>query len=258
MKRKLFAFDIDGTLLDTDKQALDSTREALHLLRKQGHLVTIATGRSRFMAQKVILDLEFPNYILCNGAAAFLDHEQYYQNLLDEEELVRITQELEKKEMGLAYVGLDDVKKTNGHRSQQVVEAMRSIDFGDLDLDAQFNQSADIYQALAFYDNTAEGTFEQAFPKFRFVRWHPESVDILPQNGSKAATIQSLAERVGIAREDVIAFGDGDNDREMLREAGIGVAMGNAAAHVKQEAKMVTDTNDRDGIWKALKELSIL
>ena len=85
MKRKLFAFDIDGTLLDTNKQALDSTREALDKLRKAGHLVTIATGRSRFHAQEVIRDLAFTNYILCNGAAGFLDHEQVYKNLLDRE-----------------------------------------------------------------------------------------------------------------------------------------------------------------------------
>ncbi|MGC6769841.1 Cof-type HAD-IIB family hydrolase [Enterococcus sp. LJL51] len=258
MKRKLFAFDIDGTLLGTDKQALDSTREALAALRKQGHLVTIATGRSRYMAQKVIFDLAFDNYILCNGAAAFLDHEQYYQNLLDEDELLRFAAELEKNELGLAYVGLDEVKKKNKHRANQVVEAMRSIDFHDLDYDEQFQQSADIYQALAFYDESLEGTFEQQFPKFRFVRWHPESVDILPENGSKAATILNLADRVGIKQEDIIAFGDGDNDREMLREVGVGVAMGNAQPHVQREAKLVTDTNDQDGIWKALKELNFI
>lgn len=258
MKRKLFAFDIDGTLLGTDKQALDSTREALQALRKQGHLVTIATGRSRYMAQKVILDLEFSNYILCNGAAGFLDHEQYYQNLLDETELQRFSSELEKQELGLAYVGLDDVKKTNSHRADQVVTAMQSIDFHDLDFDEHFAQSADIYQALAFYDGSCEGKFDKLFPKFRFVRWHPESVDILPQGGSKAATILNLADRVGIKREDIIAFGDGDNDREMLREVGVGIAMGNAELHVQKEAAMVTDTNDQDGIWKALKELRFI
>ncbi|MGC3549448.1 HAD family hydrolase, partial [Enterococcus faecium] len=69
MRRKLFAFDIDGTLLDSNKQALDSTSEALEKLRKAGHLVTIATGRSRFQAQEFIRDLDFTNYILCIGAA---------------------------------------------------------------------------------------------------------------------------------------------------------------------------------------------
>ena len=258
MKRKLFAFDIDGTLLKTDKTPLDSTREALQELRKQGHLVTIATGRSRYMAQKVILDLDFENYILCNGAAAFLDHEQYYQNLLDDNELIRFSEELEKHEFGLAYVGLDDVKKTNSHREDQVEEAMKSIDFQGLAFDGRFQESNDVYQALAFYDKSAEGMFEKQFPKFRFIRWHPESVDILPNGGSKAATIMNLADRVGIAREDIITFGDGDNDLEMLKEAGTGVAMGNAAPHVQQAASLVTDTNDKDGIWKALQELNFI
>lgn len=258
MRRKLFAFDIDGTLLGTDRQPLESTREALKRLRQQGHLVTIATGRSRFMAQDIILDLDFSNYVLCNGAAAFLDHEQYYQNLLDQEELRRFSSEVEKREIGLAYVGLDDVKKNNHHRRKQMVEAMGSIDFEAPEYDLNFQKENDVYQALAFYDDSAEGVFDREFSKFRFIRWHSESVDIVPKNGSKAATLLNLADRVGIAREDIITFGDGENDREMLREAGIGVAMGNALPHIQNEAKIVTDTNDNDGIWKALKELKAI
>ncbi|EOH97136.1 cof-like hydrolase [Enterococcus haemoperoxidus ATCC BAA-382] len=258
MRRKLFAFDIDGTLLGTDRQPLESTREALKSLRQQGHLVTIATGRSRFMAQDIILDLDFSNYVLCNGAAAFLDHEQYYQNLLDQDELHRFASEVEKREIGLAYVGLDDVKKNNHHRRAQMVEAMGSIDFEAPEYDVNFQKENDVYQALAFYDDSADGMFDREFSKFRFIRWHSESVDIVPNNGSKAATLLNLADRVGIAREDIITFGDGENDREMLREAGIGVAMGNALPHIQKEAKIVTDTNDNDGIWKALKELKAI
>lgn len=258
MRRKLFAFDIDGTLLGTDRQPLESTREALKKLRQQGHLVTIATGRSRFMAQDIILDLDFSNYVLCNGAAAFLDHEQYYQNLLDEKELHRFASEVEKREIGLAYVGLDDVKKNNHHRRKQMAEAMGSIDFEAPEYDLNFHKENDVYQALAFYDTSSDGQFDHEFSKFRFIRWHSESVDIVPNNGSKAATLLNLADRVGIAREDIVTFGDGENDREMLREAGIGVAMGNALPHIQKEAKIVTDTNDNDGIWKALKELKAI
>ena len=58
--------------------------------------------------------------------------------------------------------------------------------------------------------------------------------------GSKAATILHLAEQVGIPHEDIISFGDGQNDREMLRMSGIGIAMGNAVPEVQAEAKMVT------------------
>ena len=52
-----------------------------------GHFVTVATGRSRFHAKDIIRSLAFDNYILCNGAAAFLAHQQVYKNLLDEEQL---------------------------------------------------------------------------------------------------------------------------------------------------------------------------
>ena len=110
MKRGLFAFDIDGTLLDTNKQALDSTKEALQQLRRAGHLVTIATGRSRFHAQEIIRELEFENYILCNGAAGFLDHEQVYKNLLDRDQLDTFVEEAQTKEIDTAFVSLDNMK----------------------------------------------------------------------------------------------------------------------------------------------------
>ena len=258
MKRKLFAFDIDGTLLGSDKMSSDSTREALENLRAQGHLVTIATGRSRFMAEDVIADLGFTNYVLCNGAAAFLDHEQYYQNLLNLDALDRFSNLMTKQEIGLAYVGLDDVKKTNHHRLEQMTEAMQTINYDAPIFDRDFHKKNDVYQALAFYDSEDEGKFDAYFPEFRFVRWHAQGVDIVPKNGSKAATLLNLAERVGIDSADIIAFGDGENDKEMLSEAGIGVAMGNAAESIKSVANLVTDTNDNDGIWKALKELDVL
>ncbi len=70
MNRKFFAFDIDGTLLDSNKQPLDSTLKALDLLRDAGHFVTVATGRSRFHAQDIIRSLSFDNYILCSFASA--------------------------------------------------------------------------------------------------------------------------------------------------------------------------------------------
>ncbi|BAO05715.1 MULTISPECIES: HAD family hydrolase [Enterococcus] len=257
MTRKLIAFDIDGTLLDSNKQALDSTREALEKLRKDGHLVTIATGRSRFHAQEVIRDLAFSNYILCNGAAGFLDHEQVYKNLLDQEQLHKFIQEAQEKAIDTAFVSLDSIKRFSSNRIDMMEDAMHSFGAHLPELDEYFVEKQDVYQALAFFDHSYDQQFS-AYDRIRFVRWHENSVDVVPHDGSKAVTIMNLANRVGIAPEDVISFGDGQNDREMLRMSGIGVAMGNAVPEVQAEAKMVTDTNDQDGIWKALKELALI
>ncbi|MFV0560677.1 MAG: HAD family hydrolase [Enterococcus sp.] len=257
MRRKLIAFDIDGTLLDTNKRPLESTMDALEELRKAGHLVTIATGRSRFHAEPVIKELEFTNYILCNGSAGFIDHEQVYKHLLDKEQLDSFVEEAKSHKIDTAFVGLDSIKRVSSNNVETMESAMHSFGAVLPELDQFFEEENEVYQALAFYDHNYDQTFEH-YDQLRFVRWHENSVDVVPREGSKAATILHIADQVGIDREDIISFGDGENDREMLRLSGMGVAMGNATLDVQKEAAMVTDTNDKDGIWKALKELEII
>ena len=81
---------------------------------------------------------------------------------------------------------------------------------------------------------------------------------MIPKNGSKAVTLLKLAEQLGIKQENVIAFGDGMNDREMLKEVGLGIAMGNSSDEVKRQADMVTASNEQDGIWQALVKLKLI
>ena len=83
-------------------------------------------------------------------------------------------------------------------------------------------------------------------------------MDIIPADGGKGNAIERILERYGLSREDAIAFGDGDNDIDMLRYAHIGVAMGNAGEHVKTHADYVTACVDDDGIYKALKVYGLL
>ncbi len=236
MNRKFFAFDIDGTLLDSNKQPLDSTLKALDLLRDAGHFVTVATGRSRFHAQDIIRSLSFDNYILCNGAAAFLSHQQVYKNLLDETQLAAFVAEAQELGIDTAFVGMDTAKRASSLDIAKMEAAMHSFGAQLPELDMDFPEDS----------------------KLRFVRWHENSVDVVPKEGSKAATILCVAEQLGIAQEDVICFGDGQNDREMLTAAGVGVAMGNAVPEIQQVADMVTASNDEDGIWLALKELQLI
>lgn len=258
MKRKFFAFDIDGTLLDSNKKPLSSTIEALATLRKAGHFVTIATGRSRFHAQEIIRVLNFDNYILCNGAAAFLDHQQVYKNLLDETELSAFVSEAQQLRIDTAFVGMDTAKRSSSMNLQIMDEAMSSFGAELPELDMQFPEEKEVYQALAFYGKEYEGYFDNTYPRLRFIRWHENSVDVVPKEGSKAATILHMANQLGISPSDTICFGDGANDREMLQACGVGVAMGNASKEIQAVADTVTASNDDDGIWKALKDMALI
>lgn len=258
MRRKLIAFDIDGTLLNSQKAPLESTIDSLGRLREAGHLVTIATGRSRYLARDVIRDLDFENYIVCNGAAAFMNHNQIFKNLLDKKELDRLVTEADGMGIDTAFIEMDQARRMTSFNVGKMARAMMS--FGSVlpELETMFPETREVYQALAFFDESYQHQFESSFPTFDFVRWHEECVDVVPKNGSKAATIQYMAQRLGIQQEDIIAFGDGNNDREMLRLAGVGVVMGNATEEVQACGDLVTATNDDDGIWKALKTLQLV
>jgi Cof subfamily protein (haloacid dehalogenase superfamily) len=155
-------------------------------------------------------------------------------------------------------LNLDSIRRTSSNNVSVIDDAMKSFGADLPELNMDFPEEKEVYQALAFYNESQGHYFENQYPEFRFVRWHENGVDVVPNNGSKAATLQFLADRVGIKHENVIAFGDGRNDLEMLAKAGIGVAMGNGADYVQAAADMVTDTNERDGIAKALKKLDLI
>ena len=83
-------------------------------------------------------------------------------------------------------------------------------------------------------------------------------MDIISGNGDKTWGIRQYIELKGISREEIIAFGDGENDIGMLKYAGIGVALGNAGDEVKVGADYVTADIDDDGVWKALKHYHVI
>ena len=95
-------------------------------------------------------------------------------------------------------------------------------------------------------------------PHCKSMRWGENVIDINSQTSGKASGIQTICNELGILPENVIAFGDGENDMEMLSAAGIGVAMGNALPCVKEIADYVTETVEQDGILRALQNFRLL
>lgn len=115
-----------------------------------------------------------------------------------------------------------------------------------------------VYQFIV-YDN--ESKVQQLMENLTDCKenvWNPMAFDIIPKRGGKAAGIRQILEHFKIGQEESMAFGDGDNDIDMLRYAHIGVAMGNAGEHVKTHADYVTACVDDDGIYKALKVYGLL
>ena len=99
---------------------------------------------------------------------------------------------------------------------------------------------------------------QNAFPCIKVTRSSPYSADLISKGQSKVKGIERVGEMFGFSLDEVMAFGDSDNDIEMLSGVGISVAMGNAIESVKSVATYTTDTNNNDGISKALAHYGLI
>ena len=119
-------------------------------------------------------------------------------------------------------------------------------------------QGENIYQCLAFVDSDTRMKLEEMLDHCTITSWNETGIDIIAKTGGKAAGMQKFLDKEGLTRSQSMAFGDGENDMDMLRFAGIGVAMGNGKDILKQKADYVTTSVDDDGIMNALKHFGLI
>lgn len=256
MKRKLIFFDIDGTLLDHNKKVPNSTKETVKKLKQQGHHIAISTGRAPFMFKKLREELDIDSFVSFNGQLVVYEGMKIYENPFKIETLKNLLQYAHKSNHPLVFMSEEDMK-ASVESHPYIHDSMGSLKFEHPEYHPEYFQEKNIYQTLLFCKNGEEDLYKH-YEELRFVRWHPYSTDILPVGGSKAEGIKKLLDQTTFDIEDVVAFGDGLNDIEMIQFANIGVAMGNAVEELKEIADFVTKSVDEDGIKHAADELGLL
>jgi len=252
-------FDIDGTLVSFKTHKIPpATKSAINQLRQKGIKVIISTGRSL----KDLINLEditFDGYITCNGAYCIDSQDKVIaQHPVSKESLERLYVYLQEKPFSCSFQTetgnfinyIDDLMMT---LSKLVKVPLPPV----MPLDEIFKHT--IYQLDAFIDEAKEvEILRDVLPDCIGCRWHPIFIDFNANDCSKATGIDHFADYFGISPAQTMAFGDGGNDISMLQHAGIGVAMGNAKAHVKAAADYVTSTVDDEGVVKALKHFGLI
>lgn len=254
---KLIFFDIDGTLLNHEKQVPPATKQALKLLRKNGHEIAIATGRGPFMFKEIREELEIDSYVSFNGQYVVRNGEVIYANPIGTHWVKSLTEDALARQNPIVYLDHEDMR-ANTKSHEYIIQSLATLNFNPPALDQSYYEGRNIYQCLLFCTEEQEGYYEEKFEELKFVRWHPLSMDVLPKGGSKAEGITQFINLTKTAPEDVYAFGDGLNDLEMLQMVKNSVAMGNAEDIVKKAAKHVTKPVDEDGIWHGLEMLGLI
>ncbi len=254
-------FDIDGTLVSLKKKVYPpSTPIAIAALRKKGIKCYVATGRSKFeIAEEHLLDgIDFDGYLTNNGQDAYdPEGNLLYGKPLEASEAEAILDWVEKTNCA-CWIVSSSQSRVNFY-NERLLEAMEAIHtkppkIGDL----RQMLSAPIYKIVLFLTREEMAEPMRLAPTSRTVQWFPLGHDIISQDGGKDNAMCDIIAAHGICREECIAFGDSENDLQMLEAAGIGVAMGNGSEEAKKIADYVTDDCDDDGILNALKHFEII
>lgn len=250
-------FDIDGTLFSHTIHAIpESTKRTVKLLREKGIKVFIATGRSLKETKRVPLgDLKFDGYVTLNGQIC-LDAEEkiLFEAPIKGEDGAYLLDAFVNKKFPLAIVEKERIYIN--YIDDSVIRAQKSVNIPLLPIKEY--QGAPIYQFIGYMNWEETGKIAPKIPNCKITRWYDEGIDIISKDGGKANGIQKVLEFYGMTKEEIIAFGDSDNDMDMLEFAGIGVAMGNAEESVKAVADYVTTDIDEDGIWNACRHLELI
>jgi len=258
MTQKIIFFDIDGTLLDDEKQLPLSTQESVQKLKDEGYIVAIATGRAPFTFKELREQLDITTYVSLNGQYVVHNNQVVYKNPLDTNALQDLVSFTQEQKQPLVFVNHEDWRSNVEHHPH-IEEAIRTLKVEhQVTFDPDSYKTDEHYQALLFCEGEDERLYGDRFQHFDFVRWHNYSVDVLPKGGSKAIGIKRLLDALDLDYKNAYAFGDGLNDREMLEFIPNSVAMGNAVDSVKKIARFTTKNVNEDGIFHGLKMVGLL
>lgn len=271
MDLRLIAFDLDGTLLRSDKSISPRTMHALHAAQERGVLLVPATGRLYRSLPEALLDEQLSRYfILVNGAQVYDAQEN--KTLLTEElppELaLPMLQFLKTRNVvrgvyidGLGHMSREDYAAIHNVARTFATETLLRRSYCPTDDLEQFTASAhSVQKIIAFFHDPSEKQpvlreIAADFPGYAVSSSLGNNIEINAKYATKGNALRFLCRQLGIYPAQCMAFGDGTNDYSMLRAAGLGVAMGNASEEVQSCADEVTQTNDEDGVAQMIERV---
>ncbi|MBR2595433.1 MAG: Cof-type HAD-IIB family hydrolase [Solobacterium sp.] len=254
---KAIFFDVDGTLMSHKQNDVPiSTRRALHELRMRGIKTVVATGRHMIEFSKLpVSDIQFDGYLTLNGNLMLDASRKVYAGTpIDKGEMEVLSRIFTAKRIPFVMIGEND--RYINYINETVIKTQRETKGTVPEVGGYTGEN--VYQILAFVPEHEKQLLDDLLDECSITSWNDTGIDIIPKGGGKSAGIQKFLDEQGMDRSEIMAFGDGENDIEMLKFAGIGVAMGNAGDAVKAAADYVTDSVDNCGIEKALRHFGLI
>ncbi|GCF95646.1 haloacid dehalogenase [Enterococcus florum] len=266
---KLVAVDLDGTLLDPEGQVSKENAHALQEFDSQGGIVVLATGRSILSAKKVFAQLQLSGYTLAsNGAYVARVEKGEVKEILKSYVISKDTVQTSLRLAMNAAVTVVASRETQDDRiffekesssvdspyyaqfnlkDSSAEELMRQIESGEIS-----------YFKLAFTDSDTSKLVKlrAQLEKHKINSSYSDKywLEVMSDGVNKGAALSFLTHYLSVDLDDVLAFGDQENDLEMLKTSGFAVAMENAAPAVRKTANKITKSNEESGVAYVLNE----
>ena len=268
MKYKLLAFDMDGTILNSEKKITPATAAKLDELSRRGVYVVVSTGRGFAEISDYKKDFQAVNYGIFMSGGLIYDFAA--------KKPVAIHPVAENLLLELIDAGLDEgamihlLTLESSLTSQKYISQMEKFHMGIYqsmfericerceDFKGYVRDNPNKVLKVNLYHRSSESRNRTVERMKNFdlnlVFAEGTGLEASPKNISKGSGISELCEILKIGVDECVAVGDGFNDLEMLQTAGVGVAMENARDEIKKIADFVTADNDHDGVLKAIEK----
>ena len=265
---RMIGVDLDGTLLNSEKQLTAYTREVLKKAIEQEVAVVVATGRPFSGVPDELKHFPGIRYALTANGARILDMQKQkvvYENLLSVESSENVIDMLRKHHAiheffvdGVGYMNEDGLKNVYAYfEDPHMAEYLQSTRIPVKDVKEKLQTmkcEVDKLQGIFRNQKDKEEALEELNTLSGIVvtAAMDNNLEINKEGTNKGLGLLQLGKSLGISREEIMACGDGGNDVEMLKEVGFAVAMANGSDPVKKAADFVTVSNDEDGVAKAI------
>lgn len=282
---KLVAIDLDGTLLNSYGEVSYKTRQSIKELIKSGIEVVLTSGRAQNFVKNLALDLGSNNFLISSNGAIIYDiknNKNLYTNTIQIDKALKIIKFCEDNSIfcsilldntiiasslnfnALCYYSENsqksEDKKTNISITENIYEYLSKLNKEIFKIcvcdndEIIFSSIIKKLKMIGDINVLDVGHLSKKIIKYG-TQYIPISyfyTEITNKNVNKWSSIEYLISNLGINKEQVVAIGDNVNDELMLKNAGLGIIMGNAAPYIKKFADVEVSDNDSDGVAEAI------
>lgn len=258
MKYKVISTDFDGTLLTSDKKVTDRVQNILLKYKKQGYLIVGITARN-LSSVKSVCDIKLFNYLILNNGAFIYDTEKEQgKNIgsISKEEAMRIIEYFYGRAVAIDVCSTEKYYRYRAEITRPrpfavKINSLEEVEEPICRLNVYGRDNAEIMDFKQYIDTNftkVDTILMLDTDNKNSEKW----ITLNPKDLNKYSTLKYLCNQENITTQEVVFFGDGLNDMEIIQGVGLGIAMENAVPELKEEANLTIKSNDNNGIAEFL------